>query len=60
MESFDKAKTSAMFILKSLMTAFEMTRNQAAALLQDNQKYLFHICIKGMKGNNYTRVKQWY
>ena len=49
-----------MFILKSLMTAFEMTRNQAAALLQDNQKYLFHICIKGMKGNNYTRVKQWY
>ena len=60
METLESSRTSAQFILKSLMLAFEMKMKQAAALLQDNQKYLFHICVKGMKGNNFTRVKQWY
>ena len=60
METLEDTRSSAQFILKSLMIAFEMKMKQAAALLQDNQKYLFHICVKGMKGNNFTRVKQWY
>ena len=60
METLEDTRTSAQFILKSLMIAFEMKMKQAAALLQDNQKYLFHMCVKGMKGNNFTRVKQWY
>ena len=37
-----------------------MKGKQAAALLQDNQRYLYHICIRGMKGSNYKRVTQWY
>ena len=42
------------------MMAFEMSSKQAIGLLSDNHKYLYHLCIKGLKGNSYAKVKQWY
>ena len=53
-ESLDETLTSAQFILKSLMLAFEMTQNQAAGLLSDNHRFLYHLCIKGLKGGSYN------
>jgi len=59
-EMLDETLTSAQFILKSLMVAFEMSSKQAVGLLSDNHRYLYHTCIKGLKGNNYTSIRQWY
>ena len=37
-----------------------MTQAQGAALLANNQKYLVHMCIKGMKGKDFKKIKNWY
>lgn len=52
--------TLADFLIGSMCHSFKLQQNQAAALLTSNQKYLVHLCIKGMKGYNYTRLNQWY
>ena len=59
-ESLGETTSSAQFIIKSIMVAYDMHMKQAAALLSDNHRYLYHMCIKGMKGSNFTRVEQWY
>ena len=60
MADLDQTSTSLQFVLTSLALAFEMKPKQAASLLTDNHKYLMHICIKGMKGGDFSRVQQWY
>lgn len=42
------------------MGAFEMSQNQSAGLLSDNHHYLFHLCIRGLKGGSYAQVTDWY
>ena len=37
-----------------------MKPKQAAGLLTNNQKYLTHICVKGTKGSDYSKVLKWY
>lgn len=59
-ESLDETLTSAQFIMKSLMLAFEMNSNQIAGLLSDNHRYLYHLCIKGLKGGEFDKVQLWY
>lgn len=48
------------FILESLSQSLGLTQSQAAALLTNNQKYLMHLCIKGMKGKDYSKLTNWY
>lgn len=59
-EQLDETLTSAQFILKSLMMAFEMSPRQVVGLLSENHRYLYHTCIKGLKGGNFESIKQWY
>jgi hypothetical protein len=49
-----------MFIFSSLKKALEMTHNQVGGLLANQYKYLVHICVKGMKGADYTKIIEWY
>ena len=37
-----------------------MTSKQVVGLLSDNHHYLYHLCIKGLKGGNFEQVSQWY
>ena len=53
-ETLDETLTSAQFILKSLMSSFEMNSKQVVGLLSDNHRYLYHLCIKGFKGENFS------
>ena len=48
------------FVIESLSIALKMQSSQAAALLTQNQKFLVHICVKGMKGKDYSKLKVWY
>jgi hypothetical protein len=38
------------FIVNELMKCLKLTRKQAVALLSDNNKYLAHVLVKGVKG----------
>jgi len=37
-----------------------MKSNQAATLLANNNKFLYHLCIKGAKGSDFDNVIKWY
>jgi len=37
-----------------------MNSTQAAALLSTNHKFLIHLCINGMKGQDYSKLYNWY
>jgi hypothetical protein len=54
------AETTLEFILLSLSQALGIKPKQAAGLLSNNHKYLIHIAVKGMKGNDYTKIIAWY
>lgn len=38
------------YVLEELMTCIGISRQQAVTLLEDNNKYLAHILVKGVKG----------
>ena len=48
------------FLLLTLAHGLTLKPAQAAGLLADNQHYLRHIAVKGMKGHDYTRLGEWY
>jgi hypothetical protein len=48
------------FILVSLSLAFDLKPKQATSLLLNNQSILTHLCIKGGKGSDYSKVTAWY
>ena len=37
-----------------------MQPTQATALLAGNQKFLVHLCVKGMTGRDYSKLVTWY
>ena len=37
-----------------------MTSKQVVGLLSDNHHYLYHLCIKGLKGGSFENVQKWY
>lgn len=37
-----------------------MQQSQAAGLLANNQRYLVHMCQKGLKGRDYTKISNWF
>ena len=39
------------------MTVIKLTRKQAIALLSDNNKYLAHVFVKGIK-NEFTEIEE--
>ena len=55
----DQADSSLEFILNSLCRAFHMKPKQAAALLTNNNQFLIHSIVKGVKGN-YDPLNAWY
>lgn len=38
------------YIVNQLMNCLKLTKKQAVALLADNNKYLAHVLVKGIKG----------
>ncbi len=38
------------YIVNELMSSLKLTKKQAVALLADNNKYLAHVFVKGVKG----------
>lgn len=38
------------YVVSELMGCINITKEQAIALLEDNNKYLAHILVKGVKG----------
>ena len=48
------------FILLSLAKSLGIKPKQAAGLLSNNHKYLVHIAVKGMKGQDYSKIQKWY
>ncbi len=55
-----EAETTLEFILLGLAKNLGIKPKQAAGLLSNNHKYLIHIAVKGMKGNDYSKVLSWY
>ena len=37
-----------------------MNTTQAAALIANNMKYLVHLCVKGMKRDDFSQLHVWY
>ena len=54
------AETTLEFILVSLAQNLGIKTKQAAGLLSNNHKYLIHIAVKGMKGNDFSKIHAWY
>ena len=48
------------FIIETLSISLDMNKGQSAALIASNQKFLVHLCVKGMKGKDYSKLKAWY
>jgi hypothetical protein len=46
----DETESSLELILNTLCKAFDMKPKQAAALLTNNNQYLIHSVVKGVKG----------
>lgn len=55
-----ETETTLEFILLSLSKHLGIKPKQAAGLLSNNHKYLVHIAVKGMKGNDYSKMLAWY
>jgi hypothetical protein len=53
------SESSLEFILNTLCRAFMMKPKQAAALLTNNNQFLIHSIVKGVKGN-YDPLNSWY
>ena len=53
-------KSTLDFILESLSQSLGMSQSQAAALLANHSRFLHHMNVKGLKGNDYTRIMNWY
>ena len=45
------------FIINELAHYLKLSRKQAVALLSDNNKYLAHVLVKGVKGQ-YTEIEE--
>lgn len=60
MQALSGCRNTLEFILESLSQALGMNQSQAAALLANNQKFLHHMCVKGLKGRDYQRLVHWY
>ena len=55
----DQTEISLEFIIVSLCKNFGLKVKQAAGLLTQDNKYLNHVVVKGMKGK-YDQVLTWY
>jgi len=58
-DELSASSTVLQFVLVSLCKSMELKSKQAAGLLADNNKYLIHVCVKGVK-SNYQKVCDWY
>ena len=47
------------YILTTICQAMSLNPKQAAGLLSNNNKYLVHVCVKGVKGD-FDKISQWY
>lgn len=47
------------YVLTTISQAMGLNPKQAAGLLSNNNKYLVHVCVKGVKGD-FEKISQWY
>lgn len=47
------------YILTTISQAMGLNPKQAAGLLSNNNKFLVHVCVKGVKGD-FEKISQWY
>jgi uncharacterized Fe-S cluster-containing radical SAM superfamily protein len=47
------------YVLTTIAQAMGLNPKQAAGLLSNNNKYLVHVCVKGVKGD-FEKISQWY
>ena len=47
------------YILTTISQGMGLSPKQAAGLLSNNNKYLVHVCVKGVKGD-FEKISQWY
>lgn len=59
-KELNETETTLEFILLGLAKNLGIKPKQAAGLLSNNHKYLIHIAVKGMKGNDYSKILAWY
>jgi len=55
----NETESSLELILNTLCRSFSMKPKQAAALLTNNNQFLVHSIVKGVKGN-YEPLISWY
>jgi len=55
-----EAESTVMFVFASLKISLGMRHNQVGGLLANQHKFLIHMCIKGMKGRDYSKIIAWY
>lgn len=55
----EETESSLELILNLLCKSFAMKPKQAAALLTNNNQFLIHSIVKGVKGN-YEPLNNWY
>lgn len=59
-DELSDCESIVLFIMSTLKIAFNLRHNQVGALLVNQNRYLILTCIKGTKGDEYARVKEWY
>lgn len=47
------------YVLTTISQAMGLNPKQSAGLLSNNNKYLVHVCVKGVKGD-FEKISQWY
>jgi len=47
------------YVLTTISQGMGLNPKQAAGLLSNNNKYLVHVCVKGVKGD-FEKISQWY
>lgn len=55
----NEAVTVLEYILTTISQSMGLNPKQAAGLLSNNNKYLVHVCVKGVKGD-FEKISQWY
>ena len=55
----NETETVLEYILTTIAQSMGLNPKQAAGLLSNNNKYLVHVCVKGVKGD-FEKISQWY
>ena len=55
-----ESQNATIYIITSLRISMGMRQNQVGILLANNHKFFIQLCVKGMKGADYSKLLNWY